>query len=78
MFIAFYIGVGMIIWLNLASVMLFPPITDQFLHIYTNDFKVIHVTFEKRKRMKTLNCILSAMAIIACFRYGQEMNFAFL
>ena len=34
--------------------------------IYTNDFTVIHVTFEKRKRMKTLNCILSAMAIIAC------------
>ena len=78
------------IWLNLANVMFFPPITDQFLHIcalfstnltkyspswrlkiivksiYTNDFTVIHVTFEKRKRMKTLNCILSAMAIIAC------------
>ena len=33
MLIAFYIGVGMIIWLNLANVMFFPPITDQFLHI---------------------------------------------
>ena len=35
-------------------------------NIYTNDFTVIHVTFEKRKRMKTLNCILSAMAIVRC------------
>ena len=32
---------------------------------YTNDFTVIHLTLEK-KAMKTLNCILFAMAIIAC------------